>query len=67
MNSIITQVAVKVVEEISKNIEKNGISEIGKTAEDILSILKEGALELLSAAIHPSLTLNRTAKRLETA
>ena len=63
MNSIITQVAVKVVEEISKNIEKNGISEIGKTAEDILSILKEGTLELLSAAIHEMDSAILSAKR----
>jgi len=48
---IITQITVKVVDKIIKNIEKNGISEIGKTAESFLSILKDGALEMLSAVV----------------
>ena len=51
MERIITQITVKVVDKILKNIEKNGISEIGKTAESFLSILKEGALEMLTAVI----------------
>ena len=51
MKTIITQITVKVVEKILKNIEKNGIGEICQTAESFLSILKEGALELLSAAV----------------
>ena len=51
METIITQVTVNLVEEILKSIEKNGISDIGKTAESLLSVLKGGALELLSAVI----------------
>ena len=51
MESILTQTAIKVVEEIVKSIAKEGITDVGKTAEGLLSILKEGALELLAAAI----------------
>ncbi len=51
MTSIIAQVAEKVVEEIIKNIERKGISEIGRTAEELLGTLKAGALTLLSATI----------------
>ena len=51
MEKIIAQITVKVVEKILKNIEENGISEVGKTAESFWSILKDGALELLSVAI----------------
>ena len=51
METIITQITVNLVEEILKSIEKNGISDIGKTAESLLSVLKGGALELLSAVI----------------
>ena len=51
MKTIITQITANVVEEILKSIEKNGISDIGKTAESLLSVLKGGALELLSAVI----------------
>ena len=39
------------VEKILKNIDKNGISDICQTAESFLSVLKEGALELLSATV----------------
>lgn len=51
MKTIITQVAEKVVEEILKNIYENGISNLGETAESLMSVLKEGTLELLSAAV----------------
>ena len=51
METIITQVAEKVVEDILKNIYENGISDIGKTAESLMTVLKEGALEILSAAV----------------
>ena len=40
METIITQITANVVEEILKSIEKNGISDIGKTAESLLSVLK---------------------------
>ena len=51
METIITQVAEKVVEDILINIYENGISSIGETAESLMSVLKEGTLELLSAAV----------------
>ena len=51
MKNIITQITVKMIEEILKTIENNGISEIGQTAEAILSVLKENTLEMLSAII----------------
>ncbi len=51
MKTIITQITAKVVEEILKIIEENGISDIGNTAESLLLVLKGGALELLSAVI----------------
>ena len=65
MERIITQITVKVVDKILKNIEKNGISEIGKTAESFLSILKDGALEMLTAVIEnvDSATLNAKKER----
>ena len=43
MKTIITQITAKVVEEILKIIEENGISDIGNTAESLLSVLKGGA------------------------
>lgn len=51
MEAIITQITVEVVDKILKNIEKNGINEIGKTAEGFLSILKDGATKILGAVI----------------
>ena len=51
MERIITQITVKVVDKILKNIEENGIREICKTAESFLTILKDGALEMLSAVV----------------
>ena len=46
METIITQITASLVEGILKTIEKNGISDIGETAESLLSVLKGGALEL---------------------
>ena len=51
MKTIITQITANVVEDILKNIYENGISDIGKTAESLMTVLKEGALEILSAAV----------------
>jgi hypothetical protein len=51
METIITQITANVVEEIIKNIEEQGISDIGKTAESLLPALKDGALKILSAVI----------------
>ena len=51
METIITQITVSLVEGILKTIEKNGISDIGETAESLLSVLKGGALDILSAVI----------------
>ena len=52
METIITQTAIRVVEKILKNIGENGISDIGQTAESLISVLKEGALEILSVAVN---------------
>ena len=51
VKNIITQIVVKMVEEILNFFENTGISEIGHTAEEILTIMKENVLELLAAAI----------------
>ena len=49
--NIIAHITAKMVDEILKIIENNGISEIGHTTEAILSVLKEKTLEILSATI----------------
>ncbi len=51
MANIISQIAEKVVDEILKSLAEKGISNIEKTAEEMLAILKEGTLSILSAAI----------------
>ena len=51
VKEIIAQTAVKLVEEIFKTIEKVGLSNVGKTAEELLNVVKAGTLELVSAAI----------------
>ena len=51
MKDIIAQTAGRLVEEIFKTIEKVGMSNVGKTAEELFAVLKNGTLELLSAAI----------------
>ena len=51
MKEIIAQTAGKLVEEIFKTIEKVGLSNVGKTAEELLNVVKAGTLELVSAAI----------------
>ena len=51
MKDIIAQTAGRLVEEIFKTIEKVGLSNVGKTAEELFAVLKNGTLELLSAAI----------------
>ena len=51
MKEIIAQTAGRLVEEIFKTIEKVGLSNVGKTAEELLNVLKAGTLELVSAAI----------------
>ena len=38
-------------EEIFKTIKKVGLSNVGKTAEELLNVVKLGTLELVSAAI----------------
>ena len=39
------------LKEIFKTIEKVGLSNVGKTAEELLNVVKAGTLELVSAAI----------------
>ena len=51
MKEIIAQTAGRLVEEIFKTIEKVGLSNVGKTAEELLNVVKAGTLELVSAAI----------------
>lgn len=51
MKEIIAQTAGRLVEEIFNTIEKVGLSNVGKTAEELFAVLKKGTLELLSAAI----------------
>ena len=51
MKTIIAQITVNVVEEMLKTIDEQGISDLCKTAESLLSVLKKGALELLAAVI----------------
>ena len=51
MKEIIAQTAGKLVEEIFKTIEKVGLSNVGKTAEELLNVVKAGTLEIVSAAI----------------
>ncbi len=63
MENIITQIAVKVVEDILKNIAEKGISNIGETAEALMEVLKKGALELLSGAIKEADKAILTAKQ----
>ena len=47
MKEIIAQTAGKLVEEIFKTIEKVGLSNVGKTAEELLNVVKAGTLELV--------------------
>ena len=51
MKEIIAQTAGRLVEEIFKTIEKVGMSNVGKTAEELFAVLKNGTLEVLAAAI----------------
>ncbi len=51
MKDIIAQTAGKLVEEIFKTIENVGLSDIGRTAEELVSVVKTGTLDILSAAI----------------
>ena len=51
MKEIIAQTAGRLVEEIFKTIEKVGLSNVGKTAEELFNVVKAGTLELVSAAI----------------
>lgn len=51
MTSIIAQIAEEVVENVLKNLTEKGITNVEKTAEEILGVLKEGTLSILTAAI----------------
>ena len=51
MENIIAQISEKVVEEVLKFIAEKGITNIEKTAEGTLGVLKEGTLAILSAVI----------------
>ena len=45
MKEILAQTAGRLVEEIFKTIEKVGMSNVGKTAEELFAVLKNGTLE----------------------
>jgi len=51
VESIIAQTAYGLVEEIFKTIEKVGLYNVGKTAEELFSVVRSGTLDILSAAI----------------
>ena len=51
MKEIIAQTAYGLVEEIFKTIEKVGLSNVGRTAEELFSVVKDGTLKIISAAI----------------
>ena len=51
MKDSIAQTAYGLVEEIFKTIEKVGLSNVGRTAEELFSVVKSGTLDILSAAI----------------
>ncbi len=51
MDTIIAQSASEVVGKIVKYIAEKGISSVGETAEGLMEILKEGALEILAQTI----------------
>lgn len=51
MTNIIAQISEEVVEEILASLAEKGITNIEKTAEEMLTVLKEGTLQILSAAI----------------
>ena len=51
VKGIIAQTACGLVEEIFKTIEKVGLSDVGRTCEEICKVVKEGSLEIVSAAI----------------
>ena len=51
MEGIIAQTAYELVEEIFKTIEKVGLSNVGRTAEELFKVVKSGTLDILSAAI----------------
>ena len=51
VKEIIAQTAGKLVEEIFKTIEKVGLSNVGKTAEELLNVVKVGTLELIAVEI----------------
>lgn len=63
METIITHITANVVEDILKNIEEQGISDICKTAESLLSVLKNCALDILSAVIDETDTAVLNAKK----
>ena len=51
MRNSITQQAVKLIEDIFKTIENIGSSNVEDVTDELFDVLKNGALELVSAAI----------------
>lgn len=52
MKDIIAQTAYGLVEGILKTVATVGMADIGKTCEEIFKVVKEGSLEIVSAAIN---------------
>ena len=63
MANIVAQIAEEVVEKVLKNLTEKGISNVEKTAEEILGVLKEGTLSILTAAIEELDETIREAKK----
>ena len=52
MNTIIQQITVKLIEEITKDLQEYGIGNIGQTAKRLLDKAKSATLDILQASIH---------------
>ncbi len=52
MNTIIQQITVKLIEEITEDLQEHGIGNIGQTAKRLLDKAKSAMLDILQASIH---------------
>ena len=52
MNTIIQQITVKLIEEITEDLQERGIGNIGQTAKRLLDKAKSAMLDILQASIH---------------
>ena len=63
MKEIIAQTAGKLVEEIFKTIEKVGLSNVGKTAEELLNVVKAGRSEEHTSELQSPMRKSRSVQR----